>query len=974
MKNKITCHPVCSLQFIFCISFYMVFSFNLYALKKMDLQIINNGIFNTQSHNSPEEKHDNNNYDLNQELSINLKDSNYYSVYDSLIKKASQLMKLGKKSDAITLYNQLIETAENEKNSEKLTAIYLNLGLLYYNLNQTENSLKYYYSALDVCDSVTDYFHYAETFHGLAINYFDLGKFHKAYSLYLKSLKFYKYGKDSMIIGSMYNNLGTCMQNINKYDSATIYFRKSEHYLSKIRNKKEISCLFHNIGLNYFYLHVYDSALYYSRLSLNIQMNNTDYKNKAIGHNLISEIYYELGNYHESLAESFLALECSKQSSYPYVMDGVYLQISKCYESLNDPIQALQYYKLYSEMKDSIHRIETSKKISDMETNYLSQKTQAQLDNQKLKIKYQENILKKQRSQKIAALSGFIFILILFIIIYRNYQEKKANVKLEKQKDQIKCMSEEMRKVDKMKIDYFTNISHELRTPLSVILGLSEELCNLTFEEKENKKMQVVRKNTLKLVNLVNQMLELRKIDSGEMRVHLTLGDLAAFISRVCMMLESLADQKKTTILFRSYKEKIIGYFDPDKLEKIIINLLSNAIKFSKKNGKIIIILNKDKNDTSFIIIDVIDEGIGIPQDEASYIFKPFFQASNNNHGSGIGLALTKEMIELMNGSIHVDSKLNTGTRFSIRLPIEKKNFKNHVNGSNEIREMLPSVDNQYIKMLLEENFEVNEYEKDAEEYINKTGREQSILIVEDNSDLREYIRNTLKEFHTIYTAANGEKGLEIAISKIPDIIISDVMMPNMNGLEMCKRIKNDERTSHIPVILLTAKSGDDNIILGMEQGADDYIVKPFNIELLKVKIINLIDTRKKLQEKFSKNFVLEPEIKDYSGPDQRFIQKLHQVIEQNIDNPEFDVMTLTEYFPMSRSQLYRKIKALTNITVKEYINAYRLRKGAELLKEEEIHIAEVSYRVGFGSPSYFTKCFKQHFGVTPKEYCTQRV
>ena len=462
-------------------------------------------------------------------------------------------------------------------------------------------------------------------------------------------------------------------------------------------------------------------------------------------------------------------------------------------------------------------------------------------------------------------------------------------------------------------------------------------------------------------------MLDLRKIDEEKMKVNIVYGNIPVFISGVMEMLESLALQKNIQIRFMHNHPDFSGYFDPDKMEKIITNILSNSIKFSGENTEIFIRLLPEFS-ASYYELRIEDKGIGIPEEQLEFIFKPFSQASNNSYGSGIGLALTREMVALQNGTITVKSKESKGSVFTIRLPYHKSEFEKLPHYIEKTNGKKMQYNNLYLNYLLEDSAPdlLDRTEKIAPQSINC----ETLLIIEDNHDLRNYVASIFNKNFRVFTAQNGMEGMKQVLKVMLDLIISDIMMPVMDGLAFCEKVKNDERSSHIPVILLTARSGEENILKGLECGADDYIVKPFNARELQVKVENVISGRQKLRERFSKELdIFEPKNITTSKSDEIFLEKAISIVEEHMQDPEFGSAELVEKLGMSRSLVFIKLKSLTGEGASNFIISVRMRHAARLLKENNKNISEVAFTVGFTDPAYFSRLFKKNFNKTPSAY-----
>jgi signal transduction histidine kinase/ligand-binding sensor domain-containing protein/DNA-binding response OmpR family regulator len=553
-----------------------------------------------------------------------------------------------------------------------------------------------------------------------------------------------------------------------------------------------------------------------------------------------------------------------------------------------------------------------------------------------------------------------LFIVYLLIQFTVNREKLKHAVYLERIK------AKQMHELDMMKLRFFTNISHEIRTPLTLILGPLDRIMQGKISADQLKSnAQIMHRNASLLLKLVNQLLDFRKLEAGSSKLELHKADIIAFLRELVDSFSNMANEKCIRFRFNAVNDSLYAFFDADKLGKIVNNLLSNAFKFTATDGSIsvnISVLIDEVSDNSgqgepnnrFIEIVVKDTGIGIAENNLEKIFVRFFQSSENKNqgGTGIGLALTHELVKLHNGRVFVESKLGKGSVFTVRLPL-----------ITELPGAFDPMDNDS----MEEVHPLTEETESSGETVSLT--DKIMLVVEDNSDVRQFIRlNFGSDFH-IEEAVDGKEGLSIALKIIPDIVLTDVMMPIMDGKELCRKLKGDERTSHIPVLMLTALSSKESTMEGLACGADDYIVKPFDINILKTKIDNLLSLRELLREKFSGEMILAPTNISITSPDEKFLRKAIEIIEKNMDDSEFDTEKFSQIVGVSRMQLYRKLAVLTNMTVKEFIRDIRLKRAGQLLLQKKLTVSEVAYATGFKDMSHFRKCFRDKYGMSATEY-----
>ena len=528
---------------------------------------------------------------------------------------------------------------------------------------------------------------------------------------------------------------------------------------------------------------------------------------------------------------------------------------------------------------------------------------------------------------------------------------------------QAKAEADNIKDIDDIKSRFFANISHEFRTPLTLIQGplqkIEEEVKDNApngFTEVPLRQIKIMRRHTDRLLELVNQLLDLSRLDSGKMNLQVIKGDVMQIIKVLAASFESMAERKQIHYYIHLPEQTTIAFFDKDKLEKIVTNLLGNAFKYTPEKGSVA--LNVECNEDR-LRLEVDDSGPGISKKDLAKIFDRFYQVEGSeDKGSGIGLALVKELVDLYRGQISVSSEPGKGTRFKVSLPAGKNAFN-----ENEI------VYGEWKDNAINSNRAIEE-DSDNVDFLNPAGSDQLplVLIVEDNNDLRRFIYETLEKEYKVIEAANGKEGYEKAIAEIPDLIISDVMMPLMDGFKMTEKLKNNSHTSHIPVVLLTAKAGQQHKVEGLETGADDYLNKPFDAKELTVRIQNLIQQRKLLRRKFAGEIILKPSEIAVTSADEKYLTSVMQAIEKNMSDEDFGVEELAKEVAMSRSQLHRKLIALTNQAPSEVLRSTRLLRAKELLQKKYATPSEVAYKVGFSSHTYFSKCFKDEFGISPGE------
>ena len=610
----------------------------------------------------------------------------------------------------------------------------------------------------------------------------------------------------------------------------------------------------------------------------------------------------------------------------------------------------------------------TNARVMQLQTDHITEQ-----DGKIERLNNQVNEYLSRYSAQTMFLYACLIILLLFAallaIIVRAYWTKnrmnmelsRQKKKLEEQRDQLISLSKQLEEATHAKLVFFTNVSHDFRTPLTLVADPVEQLLeDKDLTSKQRSLLKVVHKNVNILLRLVNQILDFRKYENGKLELVRTNMDLRAQLQEWSHAFQTLALKKHIHFVLEVNDDRAdyLMAVDAEKMERVYFNLLSNAFKFTPENGTITVTLSTLTKEEGgrYARLVVADTGSGISVQHIRHIFDRFYQIDVNHAGSGIGLALAKAFVELHGGEITADSVEGKGTVFTVDIPMTVVEEPS----ADLVQE--PRITQQTVVEELED--------METEEQIPDENKE-CILIIDDNADVRDYVKSLLKEEYTVIEAPDGRAGLKKAMKYVPDAIICDVMMPVMDGLECCRKLKTELQTSHIPVMLLTACSLDEQRIQGFECGADSYISKPFNSKLLLVRLRNLMDNHKRLKQFFGDKTTLSKE--SVSDVDKGFVDRFRELIEENLADSELSVEDLGSKMGLSRVQLYRKIKALTNYSPNELVRIARLKKAASLLASSEKTISEITYEVGFTSPSYFTKCYKEYFGESPTDFLKRR-
>ena len=637
---------------------------------------------------------------------------------------------------------------------------------------------------------------------------------------------------------------------------------------------------------------------------------------------------------HYNIADSlFYAHDSVPKLHYIYLLEG----LSDVYEKSGQYKKALYYNKKAYSLRQELYKKQNKELSRRLETRY-----QAKVQRERLNYELQQNRLLRQ--QKYFFVIVIVLLILLFSLMYYQYRNRQKII-------------DKLKELDKAKSDFFANISHEFRTPLTLILAPVKQRLNKSDLQKEEKNLlQIIRVNAERLLDLINQVLDLSKLESGKRKLKVTGVNPGEFLSFTAHNFESLADQKNITFTIDNRCNVKNIWIDRDVVQKITDNLLSNSFKYTNQGGQVVFksYCNKD-----YLHIIIKNTGKSLTNEELHKIFERFYQKDIHSEGIGLGLSIVKQLVEFHKGHIKVRSGKDGWTVFKVVIPITKKTYK-----PEEIVTDYPK----------QEKTSINAIEQKQEIIVSENCPIQKsdnplLLVIEDNDAVRQYISSVFDDCFKVITAKDGNEGIAKAFEFIPDIIISDVMMPDLDGFEVTKRLKSDEKTNHIPVILLTAKAGEENKIEGLTAGADDYIEKPFNEQILRLKVDNLLATRQKIKEKILQNTFTSKIPDNIPGKDVKFFEHLKQVIEKHLKDPEFTADRFAQQMGMSRMQLHRKLKALTGKSTSQFIRIQRLNYAARLLRETEANVSEVAYQAGFNDPGYFNKCFKKQFGKTPLEF-----
>ncbi len=824
---------------------------------------------------------------------------------------------------AETYGQQALRSAEKASDQEGISRALCDLGLVYDHAGNYDEAISNYQKALRIYQARNNEMAAAMVLNNIGAIHFSRAGYEKAIQYWEEALAIKKEKGSAKDVAEGLTNLAAALTRLKEYNRAKKAYEEALTTFRNIGDTTNMATCYNNIGILLNKSGQEVAALPYFQKAQKIHQELNNEKGLVTTHMNIGFGLVEKKNYTDAISNFKRSLSLAEKLNWKPALKQVHANLSETYALAGDYENAYRSLHSYMAIKDSMLNARSSEQIAALEAKY---------ENEKKKKVIKQRTLELERSRKnvlmlSAGLSFVILFGLFFLLSYR--QRKKAKEKLEAAKSR-----------------FFSNIVHEFRTPMTLIRGPVEEVVKKTTDEDIRKKLQISLRNYDQLMVLTDQLLDISRLESGKMRVEQYYGDVVPLFREVAEDIERIAVQKRIELSCTS-DESIETVFDADKFRKIFYNLFSNAVKFTLEGGRIEAQLAEIRNEeqNKQVRFTISDTGIGMSPQQQKMIFDRFYQADDsttrNYEGTGIGLSLVKELVDLLDGTVEVQSRKGEGTTFTIDLPIE--NMEAY----------------QEEGKIAWKNHEGKDHD----------GQGLHVLIVEDHHDLRHYLHSILSSCaYTVSLASNGEEGMAIAREKLPDVVITDIMMPRMDGNELCHAIKSDPLTAHTPVIMLTAKTDMQSRMKGIEQGAEIYLSKPFSTSELLLRIANLIETRKQLQDHYMRQLQgkeqSENQEEEHHDP---FVHNVITVIKEHLDDEQFGVEALAAEMGMSRPQLYRKIKAVTGDTVTRLIRIIRLRKAWKMLEEDQGNVTEIAYSVGFSSQSYFTRCFTEEFGTTPK-------
>ena len=883
-------------------------------------------------------------------------------------------------------YTQSIQLLEKSDNIDSILLIrwYYNLGEMSNRMGDYSEQLKYHQKALKLAESTSNMLQQASILDDIGSLYSTLENYTEALKYKQRANKILESEADfnyTDIMGSNLNGIAVVLDKLNRHDEAREYYQRALIVAEKLGSKVGMATVYYGIGWTYFILEEYDTALNYLYKSQELYEEISYPLGIASIKRGISYALNKLNRYTLAIEYGDYAKKEAGENGWLDVETDAAEVLYQAYKGIGNIRLALAYHEEWQTLKDSLKKetLDNDLILFEFEQQRMADSLAVVEDKLRADLEFQETISAEKQTRNAFMYGGFGILLIAGGLFGRVRYVRKTNKELEEKNLIIAREKVRAEESEKAKEQFFNNVSHEFRTPLTLIAGPLEDILQGKIDEHCRDQLKIMQRSAGRLQVMINELLDLSKLEFKKISLQAAEENIVKVTGDYMQSFESLADQRHIKLLFRSQKEHYPVYLDMEKYQKILANLLSNALKFTGDNGKVEVVISEKQTSLHMksgdvrimdgIEISVTDDGIGIPDDKLPHIFDRFFQVGDKSFsqqaGTGIGLALTKELVELHHGIIQVESSKGAGTTFKVFLP--KGNA--HLTESEIItkKQEVPVEETKQKDWAVEED--ISGHVVEAE--IRKKDDKEVILVVEDNPDMQRYIISHLKDKYHVLKARDGEEGLAMALEQVPDLVLSDVMMPRMDGNEMTERIKTDERTSHIPVILLTARASVDSKIEGLETGADAYLTKPFNARELKVVIGNLIEQRRKLRELFSKALSSGKPITESNlrSMDQKFIEKAIEVVEQHLSDPDFDVKLFASEMALSRAQLHRKIKGISNKSTGEFIRTIRLNKAAEMLRAKTDTVTQIAYETGFSNLSWFAKAFKEQFGASPSEY-----
>jgi signal transduction histidine kinase/CheY-like chemotaxis protein len=883
---------------------------------------------------------------------------------------------LGDFSKSIDFYSKALETIDSAKYASE-TASYLNdVGTIFKEWGNRTKALEYFLRALKINNMINNKRYKATNLDNIASIYAEEGDYTIALQYIHQALAIEKEIDNVYGMATSFQTISSFHQKNSQIDSSLHYLRNALKCYDFVGDKLGLANTYSNYGEAYLLKKEYDKSLSYFVLAKDIAQSIDNEKGIAYALGGIGKAHFYLGNLNSAIVTFEKSVMLAEKHNYTPLLLSNYRYLAKAHKKRGNRGDEANYLEKLLSVKDTVYQQEKQKQASELLARFESERKESEIQLLNQRNLIARNQLARQRTTIAVVVIVLIFSIVGVFLLFRRYREKKRINQLlenknreieEKQREierQNRTLEEQaykLRELDEIKTRFFTNISHEFRTPLTLIIGPVEQLLSKPLENESEATLKRVLNNAQNLLGLINQLLEISKIEKGMVKMQFAKGNISRQLQFITEMFSNAAAEKKLDMQFHPKGNNFTGYFDKGKMERILFNLLSNALKNTDK-GEIRVILEHSVQ-KGFVKISVSDTGCGIEKEKVPFIFDRFYSTGITPEGrkasSGIGLAYTRELIKIYRGTVDVVSEVDEGSTFTIELPCTLDCFDKHEYELVDYSECETEVLNPKTTVPVAK----------AAGHENISREQETILLVEDHDELRRFIASNLVENYRVLEAENGRVGIDLALKERPHLIITDVMMPEVDGMELAKTLKNNEETSHIPIIMLTAKASEESRIAGLETQVDDYLTKPFSYRELSVRIKNLLTIRAKLREKYHRSITVNPSEVTTNSIDEQFLSKLLRIVEENMADTDFSVESLCDLAGTSRTALHNKLKSLLDQSATEFINSIRMKRAAHLLKSRSGTISEVAYTVGFNNLSYFNRLFKKCFGQTPSEF-----
>lgn len=859
-------------------------------------------------------------------------------ILDAKYSQSKILGRLGKRNEAILQLKEIQQVAIDQGDTLMQARALMGIGINHEKLSAFESALQSYYQALPLYKAVGDDYRIGITHTNIGMSFLGLDRNQEALEEFQNALRICEQQAD--IEGIMINtlNTGVAYQRLRQFDLATAAFQKSLATARKMGSWFDIALLTANLGTTAMDQGKYAEARVFLERACVLKDSLGFQSDIAHTLNSLAKAHYYLKEYDKAAEKAKEAMHLAQQYQQTSDISESHRILSDVYAVQNNFASAFDHLRRHKELNDSVFSEESDKAISNLKIQYETSLKEAQITDLT-----REN--KRRKTTQIIYLGiAFLILLTGASIIYALY--------LRRTRDKMILAKE--RELHELQNRFFANISHEFRTPLTLILGPAHNLRRQFKGTSEESALRTIQKNAERLLMLINQILDLTKFDQKALELKKETFNITRMVEGICSSFDSLAEDRGIDFRY-DIAENLTLTGDIRRLEVVLINLVSNAFKFTPDKGSIRVTAGINKTADAFTI-QVRDSGSGIPAENLPRIFDRYYHDDRDAHsdfeGAGIGLALSKHIVDMHGGQISVSSKINEGTVFTVSLPYTP----------------VVETHGMHVLEVQHETISAPQTIPVVDKELATNGEMPIVLLVEDRKDMREYITALLRRNYHVIEAPDAFQGREKAMEHIPDIIISDVMMPRKNGLELCRELKTDMRTSHIPVILLTAKSSPEDRLSGLETEADIYLTKPFIPEELELHLRNLIASRRKIREFYASHHRIEPAKMSFNSVDAQFLDELSKQLELNHPDETFGVEQLADLMHLSRSQLNRKLTALTGHSPNKLIRTYRLKRAYDMISSNTATISEIAFNTGFSSAAYFNKCFVEEFGSTPGE------